>query len=120
MQVNHTMEQRSKALFTAAPWKDARGRRELLVLADRLLFRPCARASALLPLVRGKGFLSRYDRYQKSVSTKKRALSLRVFWSEHNLRYHAPLCRIRAPDSIRVILLKGTVVGRSLPVATQE
>ena len=51
MQVNHTMEQRSKALFTAAPWKDARGRRELLVLADRLLFRPCARL--LARLIRG-------------------------------------------------------------------
>ena len=42
----------------------------------------------------GKGFLSRYDRYQKSVSTKQRARSLRVVWSEHNLRCHAALRRI--------------------------
>ena len=41
-----------------------------------------------------KGFLSRYDRYQKSVSTKRRARSRRVVWSEHNLRYHAALRRI--------------------------
>jgi hypothetical protein len=43
---------------------------------------------------RGKRFLSRYDRYQKSVSTKRRARSLRADWSEHNLRYHAALRRI--------------------------
>ena len=41
-----------------------------------------------------KGFLSRYDRYQKSVSTKNRARSRRGFWSEHNLRYHAALRRV--------------------------
>ena len=41
-----------------------------------------------------KGFLSRYDRYQQSVSTKNRARSRRGFWSEHNLRHHAALRRI--------------------------
>ena len=41
-----------------------------------------------------KGFLSRYDRYQKSVSTKTRGRSRRVFFTEHNLRYHAALRRI--------------------------
>ena len=42
----------------------------------------------------GKGFLSRYDRYQKSVSTKTRGRSRRVFSTEHNLRYHAALRRV--------------------------
>ena len=42
----------------------------------------------------GKGFLSRYDLNQKSVSTVTRARSRRVFFTEHNLRYHTALRRI--------------------------
>ena len=41
-----------------------------------------------------KGFLRRSATNQKSVSTKRRARSRRVVWSEHNLRYHAALRRI--------------------------
>ena len=41
-----------------------------------------------------KGFLRRSATNQKSVSTKRRARSLRADWSEHNLRYHAALRRI--------------------------
>ena len=40
-----------------------------------------------------KGFLHRSATNQKSVSTKRRARSLRADWS-HNLRYHAALRRI--------------------------
>ena len=50
-----------------------------------------------------KGFLRRSATNQKSVSTKQRARSLRVVWSEHNLRFHAPLCWIRASDSRQAV-----------------
>ena len=81
MQVNHTMEQRSKALFTAAPWKDARGRRELRIASARLVsFAPFFFLPHERPLfwAWGKGYLDDQDLNQQTVSTVTRARSRRV------------------------------------------
>ena len=112
VQMNYTMGQRSKVLVTGVPWKDADSsamdkervpsRLNMLLRLHHGVLMECASEAWR------KGFLRRSATNQNSVSTKQRARSLRVVWSEHNLQSHAPLCRIRAPDSRQAVPTVGS------------
>ena len=75
------MEQRSKALFTAAPWKDARGRRELRIASARLVsFAPFFFLPHERPLfwAWGKADLSRSDTDSQTGFVETRARARRM------------------------------------------
>ena len=109
----HTKEQRSKALVTGVPWKDADSsamdkervpsRLNMLLKLHHGVLMECVLASL------GKLVLGRKKTNQKTALTAPRGRSRRVAWSKPILAIHAQICKQGAPLLNYWILLKGTV-----------